>query len=78
MNVALPDVARPGLHQKPLDAAIGQLLAPYSPGSHQGDSKQNEDANYVHFADHFEVIAVRRYYCVHHQMDEVCGFHKSH
>jgi hypothetical protein len=23
-------------------------------------------------------IAMRRYYCAHHPMEEVCGFHKSH
>ena len=28
-HVASPDAACPGLHWKPLDAAIGQLLAPY-------------------------------------------------
>jgi hypothetical protein len=30
----------PGSHLTP---AIGQLLAPYCPGFHQGDSKQNND-----------------------------------
>ena len=33
-----PDVAWPGLYQKPLDAAIGQLLTPYRPGGRQGDN----------------------------------------
>ncbi len=28
-----PDEAHPGFHSKPLDAAIGQVPAPYSPGS---------------------------------------------
>ena len=35
---ATPDAAWPGLHQKPLNAAIGRLLAPYRPGSRQGDN----------------------------------------
>jgi hypothetical protein len=35
---ASPDVAWPGLYQKPLDAAIRRLLAPYCPGGRQGDN----------------------------------------
>ena len=35
---ASPDAAWPGLYQKPLDAAIGRLLAPYRPGGRQGDN----------------------------------------
>jgi hypothetical protein len=42
-NAASPDAACLGLHWKPLDAAIGRLLAPYRLGGHQGDSKQNND-----------------------------------
>ncbi len=45
------DEQGPGLSYKPLNAAIGQLLAPYRPGGRQGDSKQNEDVKCVHFAD---------------------------
>ncbi len=41
--MALPNAACPGLLQKPLAAAIGQLLAPYHPSSHQSNSKQNDD-----------------------------------
>jgi len=37
-HVASPDAACPELHQKPLDAAIGQLLALYHPGGRHGDS----------------------------------------
>ena len=40
-----PNVACPGLHWKPLDAAIGRLLAPYCPGCRQGNSKQNNNDN---------------------------------
>ena len=57
--VAAPFVRRqpsacPGLHQKPLDAAIRQLLAPYRPGCRHDDNQQNNDAKCVHFADHFD------------------------
>ena len=31
-----PDGAHPGLHSKPLDAAIGQLPVPHCPGGHHG------------------------------------------
>jgi len=31
-----PDRARPGLHWKPLDAATGQVPAPYRPGGRHG------------------------------------------
>ncbi len=41
--MALPDAACPGLLWKPLDAAIGRLLALYRPSGHQGNSKQNDD-----------------------------------
>ena len=43
MHMVLPDAAQPGLHRKPLDAAIRQLLALYCPGGHQGNSQQNND-----------------------------------
>jgi hypothetical protein len=33
---ASPDGTHPGLHSKPLDAAIGQVPAPYHPGGHHG------------------------------------------
>ena len=72
----------PGLHQKPLYAAIGRLLAPYHPGGCQGDSYQyNDDATYTHFTrcfdDHWDAAVL---YCAHCPMEEVCGFHnhKSH
>ncbi len=43
MRWASPDVACPGLLQKPLDPAIEQLLTLYCPGGCQGNSKQNND-----------------------------------
>jgi hypothetical protein len=33
---ASPDRARPGLHSKPLDAAIGRVLTSYRPGGRYG------------------------------------------
>jgi len=33
---ASPDKARPGLHWKPLDAAIERVPAPYRPGGRHG------------------------------------------
>ena len=48
IHAVSPDAACPWLlWKKPLDAAIGQLLAPYHPGSRQGDSKQNNSAKCV-------------------------------
>jgi len=62
-----------------MDAAIGQLLASYRPGGHQGDSKRNNDAKYTHFDGHFDGrrdAAVL--YRTHQPMEKVHGFHKSH
>ncbi len=43
LQIASPDAAVPGLPRKPLDTAIGQLLAPYCPSGHQGNSKWHDD-----------------------------------
>jgi hypothetical protein len=76
----LPNAAWPaGLHRKPLDAAIGWLLAPYYPGGRQGDNQQNDDAECTHFAGRFDGhcdAAVG--YSMHHPIEEDRGFHKSH
>jgi|LakMenEpi03Aug12_release.lakeMendotaPanAssembly.Ray.scaffolds.fasta_scaffold3642706_1 hypothetical protein len=77
--MALPDTACPRLLWKPLDAAIGQLLAPYRPGSRHGNNQQNNDAKCTLFAGLFDGhrdVAVL--YRAHRQMVEVCGFHESH
>jgi hypothetical protein len=59
--------------QKPLDAAMRQLLAPYPPSSRRGDSKC------VHFVDHFDGhCGAPVLYRAHCLMEEVHGFHKSH
>ncbi len=41
LQMALPNAACPGLLQKPLDAAIRQLLAPYCPSGRQGNRQTN-------------------------------------
>ena len=41
--ISLANAACPGLHWKPLDAAIGQLLAPYCPGGRQGTKQNNNN-----------------------------------
>jgi len=77
--VASPDAACPRLHWKPLDAAIGRLLAPYCFGGRQGTSKQNNDVLFTHFDGHFgghRNAAVL--YRAHRPMEEVQGFHISH
>jgi hypothetical protein len=76
--IASLDAACPGLHRKPLDAAIGQLLTPYRPGSRQGNSKQNNDVNVSTLLAVLMAVAVRRYYRSHRPMEEVQGFPKSH
>ena len=51
---ASPDAAWQWLHQKPLDAAIGWLLAPYFPIGRQGGNQLNDDATCTHFAGLFD------------------------
>jgi len=77
--VASLDAACPWLHRKPLDATIGQLLALYCFGGHQGNSKQNNDVLCAHFDGHFDGHrdAVVLYHA-HRPMEEVQGFHKCH
>ena len=76
---AHPNSACPGLLRKPLDVAIRQLLALYRPGSRQGDNKQNNDATCTHIAGRFDGRGgAPVLYCVHHPVEEVHGFHKSH
>ena len=79
MHAASPDAACLGLHRKPLDAAIGRLLAPYRLGGHQGDSQQNNDVIFTHFDGHFgghrDAVVLYR---VHRLMEEIQGFDKSH
>jgi hypothetical protein len=62
IHAASPNAACPGLLRKPLDAAIGQLLAPYCPGGHQGDSKQNNDVNVSTLLAVLMTEAVCQYY----------------
>jgi hypothetical protein len=77
--MASPDEACPGLPRKPLDAAIGRLLAPYCPSGRKGNSKQNNDKKMTNFAGHFDgrgsaPVSNR----VHCPMVKVQGFGRSH
>ncbi len=79
INAASPNAACPGLLWKPLDDAIGRLIAPYCPGGRQGGSKQYKDVICTHFDGRFDghrdaVVLYR----AHRPMEEVQGFHKSH
>jgi hypothetical protein len=72
----LHDAACPGLHRKPLDAAIGRLLTPYRPGGCQGDNQLNDYVTCTHFVGHFdghrdEAVLYR----AHRPTEEVRGFH---
>ncbi len=58
----LPDGACPGLSEKPLDAAIGQLLTLYCPSGCQGNSKQNDNTkNWSTLLAILMAAAVHRY-----------------
>jgi hypothetical protein len=78
-HVALPNATRPGLHWKPLDAAIGRLLTPYRPDGRHGDNQQNNHVKRTLFAGrfygHHDATVLHR---AHHLMEKVRGFHKSH
>jgi hypothetical protein len=54
IHAASPNAACPGLHQKPLDAAIGQLFALYCSRRCHGNSKQNNNVKCTHFAGRFD------------------------
>ncbi len=43
IQTASPNAACPGLLQKPLDASIGRLLAPYCPSGRQGNRQTNNN-----------------------------------
>ncbi len=63
----------------PLDAIVRQLLAPYHPGSPQGDSKQITINKYTLFAGRFDGhrdAAVQ--YHAHRPVEEVQGLTRSH
>jgi hypothetical protein len=66
---ALPNAACPGLLWKPLDAAIGQLLAPYHPSSCQGNSKQNNNNKMYRYFDGRGSAPVQ--YRMHHPIEEI-------
>jgi hypothetical protein len=64
IHAASPNAACPGLLRKPLDAAIGQLLAPYRPGGCQGDSKQYNRQQTIQLMAVLMAIAMQLYYTV--------------
>jgi len=75
----IAQVACPGLHQKYLETATGQPIAPYCSGSRQGNRKHNIDEKCTHYASCFDGLGgapVR--YRAHRPMEEVHGFPKSH
>ncbi len=80
IHAASPVEAYPGIHRKPLDAAIGQILAPYHLSDCQGNnSKQNKDVLCTHFGGHFDGHLDAAVLCrMHRPMEEVQVFHKSH
>ena len=73
-----PDGGGLWLSKKPLNAAIGQLLALYRPGGRQGDSKQNENEKCTNFDGNFDchrdAAVLYRAHCL---IEEVHGFHES-
>ena len=75
----MDDVRCPGPYRKPLDAAIGRLLAPHCSRGCQGDSKQTTINKYTHFAGrfdgHHDAVVQYRAHC---SMEEVQGFTRSH
>ena len=75
---ASPDAAWPGLHQKPLDAAIGRLLTPYRPGGRQGDNQLNDYETCTHFVGRFDGYRdAAVLYPADRPMEKVRGFRKK-
>jgi hypothetical protein len=69
MHHVLPDAACPGLYRKPLDATIGQLLAPYHPSGCQGNRQKNNNARIYLLAGCFNGHSNALVgYCEHHSM----------
>jgi hypothetical protein len=76
---ASPNAACPGLYWKPLDTAIGQLLALYCPSGHQATGKQTMMNKYTYFAGHFDGHgdgSVRNR--THRPIEEIQDFTRSH
>ena len=78
VHATSPDAAWPGLHWKPLDAAIGRLLAPYRPGGRQGDNQLNDYETCTHFVGRFDGYRdAAVLYRADRPMEKVCGFQKK-
>jgi hypothetical protein len=68
-----------GLHPKPLETAIRQLLALYCPGSSQGPMQITMKKKYTYFAGHFNDHGnASVWYRMNCPMEEVHGFPRSH
>ena len=65
MDVALLDVACPGLLRKPLESTMGRLLTPYCLDGRQGDNQQTYNENIPTLLAILMVIAMHRYYTTH-------------
>jgi hypothetical protein len=61
MLLILPNATYPGLHWKPLDTTIRQLITWYCPGGRQGSSKRNDNKNGPTLLAILMAVAVRRY-----------------
>jgi hypothetical protein len=76
---ASPNAACPGLLWKPLDAGIGQLLAPYCPSGHQVIRQTNNNQQ-IHLQrwpfDGHGNVPVRN--GAHPPLEEVQGFTRRH
>jgi hypothetical protein len=67
------------LLQKPLDATIRQLLAPYHPSGCQGNSKENNNNKLSNFAFHFAGHGNAPVpYHLYRPMEDVEDFTRSH
>ncbi len=77
--MASTNAACPGLLRKPLDATIGQLLAPYCPSGTRATGKQTTINKYTYKAGHFDGRGgVPVQYRAYPPMEEVQGFTRSH
>jgi hypothetical protein len=65
VHAASPNAAWPGLHRKPLHAAIRQLFALYCPGGCEGDSNKASIKNIPTLLALLMVMTLRRYCTVH-------------
>jgi hypothetical protein len=79
IQIALPNVACPGLLRKPLDAALGNYLLPITPAATRATGKQTTINKYTYkavcFDGHVDAPVRNPAHC---PMEEVQGFTRSH